>query len=85
VIFFVQQFITWGTRADYGSYIVTTYKTSKLHEKKNRKGKKLRNKEETQKGKIKEKKNKRKPKRDAVNQTQLLNCIVKCKSTTVEF
>ena len=55
--------------------------------KKNRKGKELRNEEETWEGKLKEKKNKRKSerKRNTVNQTQLLNCIVKCKSATVEF
>jgi len=67
-------------RADCSSYVVTTWK-------KNRKGKELRNEEETQEANIKEKKNKRKskPKRDTVNQTQLPNCIVKYKSTTVEF
>ena len=68
-------------RADCGSYVVTTHKPSKLYRKE------LRNKEETQEEKIKEKKNKRKSecKRDVVNQTQLPNYIVKCKSTTVEF
>ena len=37
--FLIQQFITQGTRADYGSYIVTTYKTSKLYGKKTEKEK----------------------------------------------
>ena len=30
--FLNQQFITQGMRAGYGSYFVTTYETSKLHE-----------------------------------------------------
>ena len=30
--FLNQQFITWGTRADRGSYIVTTYMTTNLHD-----------------------------------------------------
>jgi len=38
--FLNQQFITQGMRADHGSYFVTTYKMSKIHERRNRKEKK---------------------------------------------
>ena len=52
LFFYIQQFITWSMRADCGSYFVTTYKTSKLHEERKRKEeKKLRK----RKGKGKEK------------------------------
>jgi len=32
ILFFNQQFITWSTRAGHSSYIITTYKTTELHE-----------------------------------------------------
>jgi len=35
-----QQFITWGVRADRGSYFITTYKTNRLHDGRKGKGKK---------------------------------------------
>ena len=37
---FNQQSIIQNTRADHGSYFITMYKTSKLHEERNRKKKK---------------------------------------------
>jgi len=35
LFFLNQQLITWGMKADCGSYVVTTYKTTELHEKGN--------------------------------------------------
>jgi len=32
VFFLNQQLITWGMRADYGSYIITVYMTTNLHD-----------------------------------------------------
>ena len=40
LFFLFQQFITRSVVADHGSYIVTMYRTSKLHEKRERKWKK---------------------------------------------
>jgi len=38
--FLNQQFIIWSIRADHSSYFITTYKISKLQERKNRKERK---------------------------------------------
>jgi len=45
LFFFIQQFITRSVRAAHGSYFVTTYKTTKLHDGKERKKEKKRRKE----------------------------------------
>ena len=48
-----QQFITWGTEADYGSYFITTY--IKTHYMKNEKKEMKRNEKERKGNRIKEK------------------------------
>jgi len=53
--FYNQQFITQNTRADHGSYDITIYKKSRLHEKRNREKEKA-EKEERKHRKYKDKK-----------------------------
>ena len=83
--FLSQQFITRGVRADCGSYFVSTYKTHKLHEERNRKKEKeLRKekKEERRKIRYNDKPN---TWMIAIKQSQLPSCIIECKNTAIEF
>jgi len=57
--FLNQQFITWSTMADHGSYVITMYKASKLHGERYRKRKEVKSLRDTKERKKKKNMKKR--------------------------
>ena len=78
VFFLNQQFITWGAKADHGSYFVTMYRISKLH--KERKGERNKTRKD-----IKEGEKDTNAWNIASEQLWLPNCIIEHKSTAVKL